>query len=159
MRRYYRMNTLVIGHIHTHTHTHILPLSGRLLLSPRRVTRKISKTPFKVLDAPELQDDFYLNLLDWSSQNTLSVGLGTSVYLWSACTCQVCVGVGVCVFAMYSCVFECLYIHVCMCLTVSVYCYWCIICLLSLIYTDRSQNCVTYMRKVIRSHLSPGQSE
>ena len=25
--------------------------------------RKISKTPFKVLDAPNLQDDFYLNLL------------------------------------------------------------------------------------------------
>ncbi len=26
-------------------------------------SRKISKTPFKVLDAPNLQDDFYLNLL------------------------------------------------------------------------------------------------
>lgn len=51
--------------------------------------RKISKIPFKVLDAPELQDDFYLNLVDWSSQNVLSVGLGTCVYLWSACTSQV----------------------------------------------------------------------
>jgi len=28
--------------------------------------RKISKKPYKVLDAPNLQDDFYLNLLDWS---------------------------------------------------------------------------------------------
>jgi len=63
--------------------------SNKLLISPRRVTRKISKTPFKVLDAPELQDDFYLNLLDWSSQNILSVGLGTAVYLWSAASCQV----------------------------------------------------------------------
>jgi hypothetical protein len=44
---------------------------------------------FKVLDAPELQDDFYLNLVDWSSQNVLSVGLGSCVYLWSACTSQV----------------------------------------------------------------------
>ena len=61
----------------------------KLLLSPRRATRKISKTPFKVLDAPDLQDDFYLNLLDWSSQNMLSVGLGPAVYLWSACTSQV----------------------------------------------------------------------
>uniref|UniRef100_A0A674NDI0 Fizzy and cell division cycle 20 related 1 n=1 Tax=Takifugu rubripes TaxID=31033 RepID=A0A674NDI0_TAKRU len=52
-------------------------------------TRKISKIPFKVLDAPELQDDFYLNLVDWSSLNVLSVGLGTCVYLWSACTSQV----------------------------------------------------------------------
>ena len=64
--------------------------SEKLLLSPRCTTRKISKTPFKVLDAPELQDDFYLNLLDWSAQNTLCVGLGTAIYLWSAHTCQVC---------------------------------------------------------------------
>ena len=28
--------------------------------------RKIQKAPFKVLDAPALQDDFYLNLIDWS---------------------------------------------------------------------------------------------
>ena len=35
------------------------------------------------------QDDFYLNLVDWSSQNVLSVGLGACVYLWSACTSQV----------------------------------------------------------------------
>ena len=62
---------------------------SRLLLSPRRATRKIPKTPFKVLDAPDLQDDYYLNLLDWSSQNILAVGLGTAVYLWNASTCQV----------------------------------------------------------------------
>jgi len=36
------------------------------------------------LDAPALQDDFYLNLVDWSSSNVLAVGLGSSVYLWSA---------------------------------------------------------------------------
>ncbi|KAK1790814.1 hypothetical protein P4O66_014668 [Electrophorus voltai] len=61
----------------------------KLLRSPRKPMRKISKIPFKVLDAPELQDDFYLNLVDWSSLNVLSVGLGTCVYLWSACTSQV----------------------------------------------------------------------
>ena len=43
----------------------------------------------QVLDAPALQDDFYLNLVDWSSQNVLAVGLGTCVYLWSACTSKV----------------------------------------------------------------------
>ncbi|XP_053669007.1 fizzy-related protein homolog [Anopheles marshallii] len=63
--------------------------SQKLLRSPRKATRKISKIPFKVLDAPELQDDFYLNLVDWSAQNVLSVGLGSCVYLWSACTSQV----------------------------------------------------------------------
>lgn len=57
--------------------------SQKLLRSPRKAVRKISKIPFKVLDAPELQDDFYLNLVDWSSQNVLSVGLGT------VCTCGV----------------------------------------------------------------------
>ncbi|XP_018326079.1 fizzy-related protein homolog [Agrilus planipennis] len=63
--------------------------SQRLLRSPHKATRKISRIPFKVLDAPELQDDFYLNLVDWSIQNVLSVGLGSCVYLWSACTSQV----------------------------------------------------------------------
>uniref|UniRef100_A0A452TP46 Fizzy and cell division cycle 20 related 1 n=1 Tax=Ursus maritimus TaxID=29073 RepID=A0A452TP46_URSMA len=63
--------------------------SQKLLRSPRKPTRKISKIPFKVLDAPELQDAFYLNMVDWSSLNVLSVGLGTCVYLWSACTSQV----------------------------------------------------------------------
>ena len=52
-------------------------------------TRKVPKLPFKVLDAPQLKDDFYLNLLDWSSQNILAVGLGTAVYIWSACNSQV----------------------------------------------------------------------
>lgn len=51
--------------------------------------RKIAKLPSKVLDAPALQDDFYLNLIDWSEQNYLAVGLGSSVYLWSAITSKV----------------------------------------------------------------------
>ena len=51
--------------------------------------RKISKVPFKVLDAPALQDDFYLNLIDWSMQNYLAVGLSSCVYLWSAYTSKV----------------------------------------------------------------------
>ena len=55
----------------------------------RRPPRKIAKVPYKVLDAPQLQDDFYLNLVDWSSANTLAVGLGSAVYLWSACTSRV----------------------------------------------------------------------
>src|SRR5579859_8239889 len=58
--------------------------SQRLLLSPRKEPRTIPKMPYKVLDAPELKDDFYLNLVDWGAQNILAVGLGSSVYLWSA---------------------------------------------------------------------------
>ena len=44
--------------------------------------RKIPKVPFKVLDAPFLQDDFYLNVVDWSPSNALAVGLGNAVYMW-----------------------------------------------------------------------------
>lgn len=57
--------------------------------SPGRLPRKIPRAPFKVLDAPSLADDFYLNLVDWSAQNVLAVGLGSCVYLWSACTSKV----------------------------------------------------------------------
>lgn len=58
--------------------------SQKMLLSPRKQLRSISKVPFRVLDAPELADDFYLNLVDWSSSNILGVGLSRSVYLWNA---------------------------------------------------------------------------
>lgn len=52
-------------------------------------SRKISKTPFKVLDAPFLQDDYYLNVVDWSKDNTLAVGLGNAVYMWNFFTYNV----------------------------------------------------------------------
>lgn len=51
--------------------------------------RKIPKTPFKILEATDIEDDFYLNLVDWSSQNILAVGLHNCVYLWNASTSQV----------------------------------------------------------------------
>lgn len=35
------------------------------------------------MDAPDLLDDYYLNLLDWSSQNILAIALGPAVYLWN----------------------------------------------------------------------------
>ncbi|KAH9621217.1 hypothetical protein KSS87_016655 [Heliosperma pusillum] len=43
----------------------------------------------QVLDAPALQDDFYLNLVDWSSNDVLAVGLGNCVYLWNATSSKV----------------------------------------------------------------------
>ena len=60
-----------------------------LLTAPYKQQRKIPKVPFKVLDAPALADDFYLNLVDWSAGNVLAVGLGSCVYLWSATTSKV----------------------------------------------------------------------
>lgn len=55
-------------------------------LAPKR---KINKEPYKVLDAPNLIDDYYLNLLDWSSDNILAIGLDNSVYIWRACNSKV----------------------------------------------------------------------
>lgn len=53
--------------------------------SPRRkaMVRVISNIPERVLDAPGLLDDYYLNLLDWSSSNIVGVALGDSVYVWN----------------------------------------------------------------------------
>ena len=52
--------------------------------------RKISPAPYKILDAPNLCDDFYLNLVDWSSSNILAVALAHRVYIWNANTSSVC---------------------------------------------------------------------
>ena len=46
--------------------------------------RKIPNKPYKIIEAPGLLDDFYLNLLDWSSKNDIAVGLNNSVFLWSS---------------------------------------------------------------------------
>ncbi|KAF3639858.1 Cell division cycle 20.1, cofactor of APC complex [Capsicum annuum] len=46
--------------------------------------RYIPQTSERTLDAPDLVDDYYLNLLDWGSSNVLSIALGSTVYLWDA---------------------------------------------------------------------------
>jgi cell division cycle 20-like protein 1 (cofactor of APC complex) len=51
--------------------------------------RNIQKIPYKILEAPRLKDDFYLNLIDWSQSNQIAVGLQSEVYLWSGCSSKV----------------------------------------------------------------------
>ena len=53
---------------------------------PRKQHRAIPQAPERILDAPELLDDYYLNLIDWSANNVLAVALSNSVYLWNAST-------------------------------------------------------------------------
>ena len=48
-----------------------------------KIYRKISKIPFRVLDAPNLIDDYYLNLLDWGKENIIAVALSDEIYLWN----------------------------------------------------------------------------
>ena len=45
--------------------------------------RKIPQEPERILDAPNLTDNFYYNPLDWGAKNILSVCLGTYNYLWN----------------------------------------------------------------------------
>eukprot|EP00884_Botryococcus_braunii_P008954 jgi/Botrbrau1/1805/Bobra.146_1s0004.1 len=73
---------------------HLSPYAGLVEEPLRGITsvqkrRKICPLPVKVLDAPLLEDDFYLNLVDWSEENVLAVGLCSSVYLWDAETNKV----------------------------------------------------------------------
>lgn len=50
----------------------------------RGVNRHIPHAPDRILDAPDIKDDYYLNLLDWSEQNILAVALDKTLYLWDA---------------------------------------------------------------------------
>ncbi len=58
-------------------------------MKPRKAFRHIPQTAERTLDAPDLLDDYYLNLLDWSANNVLAVALGNTVYLWDATTSSI----------------------------------------------------------------------
>ncbi|KAN0139178.1 WD40 repeat-like protein [Lactarius tabidus] len=62
---------------------------GTLASSSGAVTnrsRKIATQPERVLDAPGMVDDFYLNLLSWSVLNVVAVALSENTYIWRADT-------------------------------------------------------------------------
>lgn len=69
------------GHLNNHK---VLYSAGKPTVPKAATTRHIPNMPEKVLDAPELLDDYYLHLLDWSVNNHLAVALGNSVYVWNA---------------------------------------------------------------------------
>ena len=50
--------------------------------------RKINLTPERILDAPNLVDDYYLNLLEWGASNILAVALGPEIYLYNGDTSE-----------------------------------------------------------------------
>lgn len=58
--------------------------SSKAGASAKKANRMIPSQPDKILDAPDLINDWYLNLVSWNSSNILSVGLNSAVYLWSA---------------------------------------------------------------------------
>jgi hypothetical protein len=61
-----------------------------MLILPYKQQRKIKVTgALLLLHGQALQDEYYLNLVDWSNKNVLAVGLGSCLYLWSASTSKV----------------------------------------------------------------------
>jgi len=62
----------------------LLFAQNKFVNNTQKPSRQIPNAPEKILDAPEIMDDYYLNLLDWSSSNVLAVALKQSVYLWNA---------------------------------------------------------------------------
>lgn len=51
------------------------------LTNRRRSKFELPLAPYKILEAPCLEDDYYLSLLDWSRQNKLSICLADRLYI------------------------------------------------------------------------------
>ena len=63
--------------------------------SPRTAPRRACATPVRVLAAPGLRDDFYLDLVCWSRLDVIAVGLGSRVRLYRASTLKELCDVGI----------------------------------------------------------------
>ncbi|CAI5733179.1 unnamed protein product [Hyaloperonospora brassicae] len=68
----------------SHNKVAVVPASAA-----KKLNRHVPSAPIKVLDAPELMNDYYLNLLSWGANNVLAVALGQCVYLWNADTSEI----------------------------------------------------------------------
>jgi len=62
----------------------VLYSSGKPSAPRAANTRTVVNTPEKILDAPDMLNDFYLHLMDWSSLNHVAVALAAGVYIWNA---------------------------------------------------------------------------
>jgi len=50
----------------------------------KKIHRKVLSAPTRILDAPDIVNDYYLQLISWGKDNILAVALAQSVYLWNA---------------------------------------------------------------------------
>lgn len=67
-------------------HRHRLNESLHHSSPPAACNRRIPLSPVRILDAPELRDDYYLNLVSWGENNVLAVALDKVVYLYHTTT-------------------------------------------------------------------------
>ncbi|XP_047943697.1 cell division cycle 20.2, cofactor of APC complex-like [Salvia hispanica] len=54
-----------------------------------RPLRRFPKGEARILDAPRISHDYYLNVIDWGKTNLLAAALDRKLYLWNANTCKV----------------------------------------------------------------------
>ena len=84
-------NDLIFQYIDNTNKRNILPDTDYLLANystNQSFKRKINPTPERILDAPNLVDDYYLNLLEWGTSDILAVALGPEIYLWNSETSE-----------------------------------------------------------------------
>ena len=77
----YNSNYEVVNNINN-----FIRYNNRRIITPEnnnKIYRKIQKTPLRILDAPNLVDDYYLNILDWGKENIIAVALSNEIYLWN----------------------------------------------------------------------------
>ena len=55
----------------------------------KKIHRKVASAPTRILDAPDIVNDYYLQLISWGKDNILAVALAQSVYLWNATTGEI----------------------------------------------------------------------
>ena len=54
-----------------------------------KTNRTIPLEADRILDAPSVTDDFYLNLMDWGPNNQLAVALDNVIFIWNAETAEI----------------------------------------------------------------------
>ena len=64
----------------------VLYSSSKCPSASKKATRYIPTQPERILDAPDIKNDYYLQLIDWSASNILAVALMREIYLWNANT-------------------------------------------------------------------------
>lgn len=68
------------------TRTGVVPSALRTMATRQTA---ISTEAIRVLDSPGLLNDYYLNLLHWSSRGILAIALGCEIYLWNQHTTKI----------------------------------------------------------------------
>lgn len=74
------------GYVNPQRVLHLKNVNPASSCKKKSTLRHIPDKPERILDAPEILDDYYLNPLDWGANGLLAVALKNQLYLWNAVT-------------------------------------------------------------------------